>query len=146
MKWLLIVVAVLVVLLGGYRLYMGLLGNPRVVEEIRTNPDGARAARAMLLGFPDGRELPVNYLWEGNRVFAGADGRWWRAFTNGGAPVTLLIRGETLRGHAVVVLDDQAYVDDVFSRLRPTVPDWLPDWLNGKLVVITLDQSGPDAP
>jgi len=47
--------------------------------------------------------------------------------------------------YAVVVLDDQAYVDDVFSRLRPTVPKWLPDWLNGKLVVVTLSDSPPAA-
>jgi hypothetical protein len=26
----------------------------------------------------------------------------------------------------------------VFARLRPKVPSWLPLWLNGKLVVITL--------
>jgi hypothetical protein len=81
----------------------------------------------------------VNYLREGNLVFMGIDGRWWRAFVDGDAPVQTLIRGERLRGLARVVLDDQAYVDEIFARLRPKAPSWLPAWLNGKLVVITLD-------
>jgi hypothetical protein len=36
----------------------------------------------LLLTMPDGRQIPVNYLREGNLVFAGADGRWWRAWLN----------------------------------------------------------------
>ena len=52
----------------------------------------------------------------------------------------MIIRGLEFRGHGRVVLDDPTYVEDVFSRLRPTVPEWLPDWLNGKLVVITLTE------
>jgi hypothetical protein len=93
----------------------------------------------MLLTLPDGRTLPVNYLREGDKVFAGADGRWWRAFREGDVPVTVLVKGETLSGRASAVLDDPEYTEDVFSRLRPTVPKWLPDALNGVLVVVTLD-------
>ena len=51
----------------------------------------------------------------------------------------MLIQGERLSGRARVVLDDQAYVDEIFARLRLKAPNWLPAWLNGKLVVITLD-------
>ena len=133
------IVAALVFLVAAYLLYARLVVNPRVVEELRSNPQGERAARAMLVTLPDGRRLPVNYLEEGGKVFIGVDGRWWREFRDGGAPVTLEIRGRILQGQATVVLDDQAYVDDVFSRLRPTAPGWLPDWLNGKLVVVTPD-------
>ena len=93
----------------------------------------------MLLTLADGTMYPVNYLKEDPLVFMGIDGLWWREFRGDGAPVTMLIRGEVLSGHAKVVLDDQAYVDDIFARLRPTAPEWLPDWANGKLVVITLD-------
>lgn len=139
MKWLLIVIGALVLFLGGYRIYMGAVGNAQVAEELRADPDSPRAARAMLLTFADGREIPVNYLKEGNRVFAGADGRWWRAFQDGGAPVTVLIKGQSLTGHATVELDDQAYIDDIFSRLRPAA-SWVPKWLDAKLVVITLDE------
>lgn len=139
LRWVVIVVAALVVTGITYRIYMGLVANPRVAEELRTNPEGARAARVMLLTFPDGREMPVNYLREGGTVFAGADGPWWRAFRDGGAPVTVLIRGQTLSGHATLELDDQDYIDDVFSRLRPAA-SWLPQWLDAKLVIIALDE------
>ena len=84
MKWLWIVpVAVIGLLLAlwiGGKVYFALVTNEKVARELREVPDGERAARVMLLTFPDGRELPVNYLREGNQVFAGADGRWWRAF------------------------------------------------------------------
>jgi hypothetical protein len=50
----------------------------------------------------------------------------------------MFIQGETFEGHARVVLNDPVLVEDVFTRLRPTVPEWLPDALNGKLVTITL--------
>ncbi len=140
MKWFLIVLAVLVLLIVTYGFYTRLVVNPRVAEELKTDPEGARADRVMLLTFPDGRALPVNYLLDGDKVFAGADGRWWRAFQGDGAPVTVLIKGQTLAGHATLELDDQAYIDDVFSRLRPAA-SWVPKALDAKLVVITLDEN-----
>ena len=130
---------VLVVLILAYLAYMRTVGNANVAEDLRDNPQGERARRAMLVTLADGTIYPVNYLREDDLVFMGIDGRWWRAFRGEGAPVTMLIQGETLTGHARVVLDDPAYTADVFSRLRPTAPAWLPDWLNGKLVVIRLD-------
>ena len=81
----------------------------------------------------------MNYLREGNLVFMGIDGRWWRAFVDGDASAQMLIQGERLSGRARVVLDDQAYVDEIFARLRPKAPSWLPACLNAKLLVITLD-------
>lgn len=143
MKWLLIVPAVIVgvviVLLLGARAYYAISVNAKVAKELRDDPDGERAELVMLLTFPDGRELPVNYLREGNQVFAGADGRWWRAFREGNVPVKVLIKGEEYSGRARTVMDDPEYARDVFERLRPNVPKWLPDWLNAKLVVIDLD-------
>ncbi len=67
----------------GYLVYAAQVVNPRVSMELREQPDGVRAARVMLLTMPDGRQIPVNYLREGNLVFAGADGRWWRALREG---------------------------------------------------------------
>ena len=93
-----------------------------------------QAARAEC-GCPTGA---VNYLVEDGRVYMGIDGLWWRAFQGEGNPVTLFIQGEQIEGHATVILDDPARVNDVFSRLRPTVPQWLPDQLNGKLVEVRL--------
>lgn len=130
---------VLLVLIAAYLIYARTVINPRVVAELRANPEGSRAARAMLITLADGRVFPVNYLREGNRIFMGIDGFWWRAFTGTGAPVTLLIQGSTYTGHARAILDQPEYTQDVFRRLRPSTPEWLPDRLNGKLVVVTLD-------
>lgn len=141
LKWSGIVVAVLVLGLLALRLLYGVIANPRVIEEITSNPTGERAGIVMALTLPDGRTLPVNYRREDNRVYAGADGRWWRTLRDGNAPVTMLIRGETLTGRAHVVFDDPAFKADVFSRLRPTVPRWLPAWLDAHLVVIELEGS-----
>ena len=138
LKWSGIVVAVLVAGLVVLRVFYGLVTNPKVIDEITANPDGERAGIVMTLTLPDGRTLPVNYLREGERVYAGADGRWWRTLREGDAPVTVTIRGETLPGRAHVVFDDPAYKADVFSRLRPTVPKWLPSFLDAHLVVIEL--------
>lgn len=118
--------------------------NALVIAEIQTNPGGERAARSMVITLADGRVYPVNYLREGNLVFMGIDGRWWRAFQGAGQQVEMLIQGQRLTGLAKVELDDQAYIDEIFARLRPKVPSWLPDWLNGKLVAITLDSGVSD--
>ena len=98
LKWSGIVVATLVLGLLAIRVLYGLSANPRVMEEITANPNGERAGIVMALTLPDGRTLPVNYRREGNHVYAGADGRWWRTLRDGNAPVTVLIRGETLAG------------------------------------------------
>ena len=144
MKWILISVAVVVGIavlfyLGGLA-YYSLVVNDRVTKELTDHPNGERANIVMLMTLPDGRQIPMNYLREGNQVFAGADGRWWRALRAGDVPVTLLIKGEELKGKAKVILDDPAYTSDVFTRLRPNVPKWLPDWLNANLIVIDLEE------
>ena len=144
MKWILISIAVVVGIavlfyLGGLA-YYSLVVNDRVTKELTEHPNGERADIVMLMTLPDGRQIPMNYLREGNQVFAGADGRWWRALRAGDVPVTLLIKGEELNGKARVILDDPAYTDDVFKRLRPNVPKWLPDWLNANLIVIDLEE------
>ena len=143
MKWILVSVAVAVGIaalfyLGGLA-YYSLVVNDRVIKELAEYPNGERANTVMLMTLPDGQQIPMNYLREGNQVFAGADGRWWRALRDGDVPVTLLIKGEELKGKARVVLDDPAYTNDVFKRLRPNVPKWLPNWLNANLIVIDLE-------
>ena len=132
-------ICAIALLFVGYYLYARLVGNPAVIEELRSDPNGARAARAMLISLPGGRELPVNYLREGEMVYMGVDGRWWRLFADEAKSVTLLIRGETLTGRARAILNDQARTKEVFTRLRPTAPTWLPGRMGGVLVEIALD-------
>ena len=139
-KWLVLLPALFGLVFVGLLSYALLIGNPRVMRELSSDPQGTRADSVMQLGLPNGRVLPVNYRREGNQVFVGADGPWWRAVREGNAPVTVTIRGETLTGRARVVLDDSDYKRDVFERLRPNVPKWLPAWLDAHLVVIELDE------
>ncbi len=141
LKWILLGIALVLIVFIGYRMFARDDVNAKVAAEIRANPEGELAQRTMLVTLADGRMYPVNYLREAGRVFMGIDGRWWREFVDAGQPVEMFIQGQQLFGHAVTVLDDPDYTADVFSRLRPTVPGWLPDWLNGKLVVITLEEA-----
>ncbi len=144
MKWVAIAVGVVVVLALSLPLLAAIYGrvtNPAVERELLENPQGERAQKVMLLTLPSGRRLPVNYLQEDGRVYAGADGWWWKELRDGTFDVTVVVRGETLPGRARAVLDDPEYREDVFSRLRPTA---LPG--TGTLVEILLDPKDPGGP
>jgi hypothetical protein len=119
MKYVL-VVAGLLTLVAGYLAYVALVANPAVARELRDNPNGDRARKVMLITLPSGRTIPVNYLRDGDVVYAGADGRWWHELRGGGSAVQLLVRGETLTGNARAIEDDPDLRAAVFSRLRPT--------------------------
>ena len=77
----------------------------------------------MLITLPSGRRIPVNYLREGDMVYAGADGRWWKELVGEGVPVEVLIQGETHVGRGRAVRDDPEYTARVFRRLRPNALD-----------------------
>jgi hypothetical protein len=130
-----IVAGVLAVAVVAVYFYADRIANPRIARDLIENPDGEQARKVMLLTLPSGRRIPVNYLREGDRVYAGADGRWWKELVGDGFPVTILVRGESLSGTGRAVLDDPAYRKDVFSRLRPTA---LPGF--GTLVEIRLGE------
>ena len=129
----------------GFAVYQQKIVNPDVARELRTQPEGERARRVMLMTIDDRNTLPVNYLREGDVVYVGADGPWWRELRGAGLPVTLLIQGEAFAGHARAVVDRPDFTSEVFERLRPTVPAWLPDWLNGVLIVIDLQGGKNDS-
>jgi hypothetical protein len=134
MKWWAIGVASVALLAVAYGLYMTQWVNPRVVRELYENPEGERAGKVMLLTLPSGKAIPVNYLRDGDTVYAAADGSWWRELRGGGGRGSALIRGETLHGEIRAELTDAALRDSVFGRLRPTAPRLL-----GTLIVIELD-------
>jgi hypothetical protein len=114
-----IVAAVLLAIPASVLLYYQFIGNPRAFEELLADPQGERAQIVMLLTLPSGRRIPVNYLREGDRVYAAADGRWWRELVGEGVPVSVYVRGETLPGMARAVVDEPDYTQRVFARLRP---------------------------
>ena len=134
MKWLGIVLVGGVVLLVGGAFVYSWWTNPRVIRELREDPQGERAQEVMLLTLPSGKALPVNYLRDGDTVYAAADFPWWRELRGEGGRAGVLIRGETLYGQIRVVKDDPEPRESVFARLRPTAPRWM-----GTLVVIELD-------
>jgi len=114
------------------------VGNPRVMAELQSKPDGQLSDLVGILTLPGERKIPVNYLQEGEQVFLGADGLWWRDFRGDGADVVVWIKGNKFRGRATLKLGDSETKDRVFPIIRPRVPEWLPDFLNAKLVVIQL--------
>jgi hypothetical protein len=134
MKWWAIGVASVALLAVAYGLYMTQWVNPRVVRELYENPEGERAGKVMLLTLPSGKAIPVNYLRDGDTVYAAADGSWWRELRGGGGRGSALIRGATLHGEIRAELTDAALRDSVFERLRPMAPRLL-----GTLIVIELD-------
>jgi hypothetical protein len=122
MKYALIVIVLLCVFVAGLALYTTLITNPGVERELREDPDGERARKVMLITLPNGQTLPVNYIREGDTVYAAADGRWWHQLRGQGAPVELFVRGETLVGQARAIEDAPDHRSAVFDRLRPSAP------------------------
>lgn len=134
MKWLAIVTACLVGGVAGMQAYQTFWANPRVLRELREDPNGERAEKVMLLTLPSGKTRPVNYLRDGKTVYAAADFPWWRELRGGGGRGSVLVRGETLHGDVRAELDDAELRDSVFERLRPTAPRFL-----GTMIVVSLD-------
>ncbi|MBB84007.1 MAG: hypothetical protein CL931_09395 [Deltaproteobacteria bacterium] len=144
MKWIAVAGGVIVVFVVAMPLMIFVYGrmvNPGVEEGLRNDPSGARAQKVMIITLPSGRQIPVNFLREDGRVYAGADGWWWKELREGPHEVTVFVRGETLSGRARAITDQPVYTKDVFSRLRPTA---LPGF--GTLVEILLDPDDPGGP
>ena len=127
-------------------LYFAKVTNPKVLAELQAEPTGERARIVMALSFPDGKQIPVNYLRDGMKVYVGADFPWWREFvvtgqSQSGVEVNMLIKGQQLRGKARAITDDLHFRDKIFARLRPTAPEWLPESLKGVLIEIEITET-----
>ena len=105
------------------------------MAELRQDPQGETAQKVMLLTLPSGKALPVNYLRDGDTVYAAADFPWWRELRPDGGRGSVLIRGETLSGHMRAVEDDPELRSTVFAKLRPNAISWA-----GVLIEVRLDQ------
>ncbi len=87
---------------------------------------GLVSRRIMLITF-NGRKsgktytTPVDYVREGDTVTLFTHGKWWRNLT-GGAPVTLRLRGEDVRGTAEVTAEDKTAVADGLEWFLTRLP------------------------
>ena len=114
--------------------YYEYVANPRITRALIESPHGERASKVMLLELPSRRRIPVNYLRENDRIYAGADGRWWKEIDGEGFTVSLVVRGEALTGRARAVRDDPDYTERIFAKLRPNAIKGF-----GTLIEIQLD-------
>lgn len=81
--------------------------------------------------------FPVRYLHDGDRLLVSTDSRWWRNL-QGGAPVTLHLRGHEVAGWAEVRTDPETVEHSIRAFLRAMPHD-------ASFYQISLDQSGqPD--
>lgn len=143
LKWIGIALGAVFLLVAASGVYFTTIGNARITKQLRESPDGDVARRVMLVTLPSGRQVPVNFLREGDVVYAGADGPWWRQLRGEGVSVELLVRGDTLTGKARAIEGAPDFTREVFDRLRPDVPKWLPAWADAVLVEIKLDTPKP---
>ena len=134
MKWILVILVALLLVVGGSACFFSMINNPRVIAELREDPQGERAKKVMLLTLPSGKAIPINYLREGRTVYGAADFPWWKELRDGGGRGSVFIQGDTLEGYIRAVEDDPDLRDSIFERLRPTAPRWA-----GTLIVINLD-------
>lgn len=95
---------------------VGALLNRVVLPLVRRGVGAGSLTVVTYTGRRSGRtfSLVVNYRREGDRVWIGigapAQKSWWRNFLGEGAPVSLLLDGETRTGHAVAVRDGEVDV------------------------------------
>jgi hypothetical protein len=80
--------------------------------------------------------FPVDYLREGNTVYAGSDSTWWKNL-EGGAEVYLLIQGTEYVGWATPITDNLDRIKEGFKKLRPWTY-WRASWSGAVLVEIQL--------
>ena len=97
----------------------GALLNRLVLPLVRSGVGGGSLAVVTYTGRRSGQtySLPVAYRRDGDHVWIGIGAptqkRWWRNFLGDGAPVEVLLGGETRTGHAVAVRDggDDVHVE-----------------------------------
>jgi hypothetical protein len=116
------------------RLMMGILRSPFHFLLSRTTlvltVTGRRSGRRYV--------FPVRYLRDGARVLVSTDSRWWRNL-QGGAAVSLRLRGHEVSGWAEVSTDPETVEQSIRAFLRAMPHD-------ASFYQITLNRSGQPDP
>ena len=111
--------------------------NPSIVSELQSTPITPRAERLLVLALPD-RELPLRYLQQGDCLYLGAGGTWWRQLQTP-LSVQVWLRGHPQTAIAQAFPGASAVRKPVMRQLRDRWPaSWLRVIRKGQLVLVDL--------
>lgn len=94
--------------------------NKLMMFILRSPLHGLVSRKIMLITFTgrkSGRPYttPVSYMQQGNTITLFTHGRWWQNCC-GGAPVTLRLRGQNVRGSAESVVEDKGAIAEALAE------------------------------
>lgn len=123
------------------------LYNPIVIWLLRSPLHGLMGNSTMLITFAGRKSgktyiTPVNYVWDDHTllVVSPRDRLWWRNL-RGGAPVTVYVRGQLLKGLGRVFESEEALKEGGLLTLLRKMPAYRRYW------GVQLDENGqPDDP
>lgn len=100
--------------------------NPIVATLLRSPLHGLMSADTMLITFRGRKSgtaytTPVTYIRDDDRVRIFTESGWWRNCRDG-APVELVLAGETVSGRATAVAEDREAIAAGISELLRRVP------------------------
>lgn len=111
------------------RKFFNNLGNVFVKPLLLSPLHGIVSKRLMLISFVGRKSgktyrTPVEYHQQGDciSVMTRKERNWWKNL-RGGAPVTLRLRGQDVRGQANVESDNQAWIADSLRQLLPNMSE-----------------------
>jgi deazaflavin-dependent oxidoreductase (nitroreductase family) len=114
--------------------------NPMMTVFLKTPLHGLVSGNTMLITFTgrkSGKQYttPVGYIRDGDTVICLTHSRWWKNL-EGGAKVSLRIRGRDVQGLAQPVADDVPRIAEGLRKFLVQVPSW------ARFYDITLDEEG----
>jgi len=99
----------------------------RIVRAVLRSPlHGLLSGNTLLLtltGRKTGKQytIPVSYIQDGDMLTCYTASAWWKN-VRGGAPVTVILRGQERSGHADVISDDRAAIAAALANVFRRVP------------------------
>jgi len=114
--------------------------NPLIAVILRSPLHSMMSKTVLLITFTgrkSGKQYttPVSYSQEGGTVYVFTNGDWWKNL-QGGAQVSLWLRGQELNGFALAVSDDKQRIADGLGLFLSRHPS------NKGVYAVTLDESG----
>ena len=83
--------------------------------------------------------IPISYIQDGNLLTCYTASMWWKNM-RGGAPVTVVLRGQKRSGHAEAIADDPQRIAEALTNVFRRVPR------DARFSGVRLDRSGQPNP